>query len=202
MDDTMLTILYLYYNQPQAITHLEKIGAPNHKVNYLFVDDASTPPLQLNWKNAKVIRINKNTPWNQPMANNFGFSYLYAANPESIVLRMDMDHYVTKNQIDELIEVSNSIKNRQIIKFKRTNNTSHPNIYMAFVKDLLKAGGYNLDFCGNYGYDDRELMHRLKKLKFLFQLNNLQISTNHKPGSHGLKRDTTINHQKYLKAIQ
>lgn len=198
----MLTILYLYYNQPKAIEHLQSIDAPNHNINYLFVDDGSPEPLIINWPNAEVIRIEKNTPWNQPAANNFGFSYLLAANPESVVLRMDIDHYFTTNQIPELHQLSQHLQPFQVYHFNRKNLKSHPNIYMAHTQDLLLAGGYNLDFCGNYGYDDREFMHRLKKQNFTFHTTPITVQTNHKPGSHGLKRDTTINHQKYLKAIQ
>jgi hypothetical protein len=183
----MLTILYLYYNQPEAVKFLEKIGCTYWDVNFLFVDDASKVPLKLEW--ADKIRILKDIPWNQPYCNNIAFKQL-----TGVVLRMDIDHYFLESDLPYLKLLANKLKEKEIIHFKRKDKTSHPNIYMAHVKDLINAGGYDEDFCGNYGYDDTELMQRLKSKGFKFIKSDITVNINHNAGTK-LKRDTTINKQ-------
>ena len=124
-----LTILYLYYNQPEAIRFLESIGYED--VNFLFVDDGSKAALKLDW--AEVLRIDYDIPWNQPRANNKAFRHL----KKGVVLRMDIDHYFDKEDIIYLKFLSHIIQDRAIIHFKRVNKTSHPNIYMARGEDLI-----------------------------------------------------------------
>lgn len=197
----MITILYLYYNQPKAIKFFEKLGYHNLDIPFLFVDDASTTPLDLShWKNATVLRIEKDVPWNQPAANNLAFQYLYKNNPESVVLRMDIDHYFTPSQLQNVAKIQ--LQDNQIIHFTRKNIAPHPNLYMAKVEHLLKAGGYNTDFCGNYGYDDKEFMHRLRRRKLKFITVPISVNTNHKVGTKNLDRDTTINQIKYKALTQ
>lgn len=198
----MFTILYLYYNQPQAITFFETMGYQHLPVKFLFVDDGSIQPLQLNWPNATVLRIQEDIPWNMPAANNLGLKHLYAQDPNTVVLRMDIDHYFHPVAIDHLNQDARHIAPKEIIQYRRFRTTPHPNIYMARVADILKAGGYNLQFCGNYGYDDKELNFRLRKRFFSFSLSNTVCHVNKNMRSQGLKRDKTINYQKYLLAIK
>ena len=185
-----LTILYLYYNQPEAVQFLEKQNYEG--VNFLFVDDASKVPLNIEW--ADSIRILKDVQWNQPYANNIALKQLKTG----VVLRMDMDHYFEKSDIIYLKLLANIIKENEIVHFKRGAKTPHPNIYMARVEDLLKAGGYDEAFCGNYGYDDSELMKRLKDRKWTFTTSNIEVKINHNGSTKGLNRDTTINKRLYL----
>jgi len=182
-----MTILYLYYNQPEAVKHLKSIGYDKLKTKILFVDDASKIPLRIYW--ADVIRILIDVPWNQPYANNVALKYL---DRDDIVLRMDIDHYFEPEDIERIKLIK--VQKNEITHFKRGNLPIHPNIFL----DLLDAGGYNENFCGNYGYDDRELMQRLKKNKWKFRTSSIEVKVNHKAGSHGLKRDTLINYNKYL----
>jgi len=189
-----LTILYLYYNQPEAVKFLEKQGLPDYDVDFLFVDDASKIPLEVDWSD--VIRILIDVEWNQPYANNMALKQL----KNGIVLRMDIDHYFKKEDIIYLKLLAKFIKENEIIHFKRGNKTPHKNIYMARVEDLLKAGGYDERFCGNYGYDDSEFMRRLKRKKWTFTKSDIEVKINHNGGTKGLNRDTTINKALYEKS--
>ena len=192
-----MTVMYLYYNQPDAIRFFESLGYPDSGIDFLFVDDGSKEPLKCKW--AKVIRIDKDIQWNQPQANNIGFEYLYCENEHEIVLRMDIDHYFTVEDLDQISKYN--IFTKEVATFRREGLHPHPNIYLASVKHLLNAGGYNEDFCGNYGYDDMELMKRLKKRFFSFTELPIYVKVNRTLKSHGLKRDTHINREKYLKLI-
>lgn len=190
----MLTIHYLYYNQPNAITFLESIGAPDYAINFLFVDDGSKIPLKLNWPNAYVLRIDKDIPWNMSAANNVGFNYLYSQDPETIILRLDMDHFIYPRQINQILNIIPHIKTKMMMKFNRMNGIhSAPNIYMARIKDLVEAGGYDERFCGHYGYEDIEFLTRLKNKGFSFGLSTVEIQINMNEGTKGLDRDTSRN---------
>lgn len=189
-----LTIMYLYYNQPKAIKFLESKGHQDYDVDILFVDDGSKKPLKLDW--AEVLRIDKDVHWNQPQANNLGFSHI-----DGVVIRMDVDHYFEREDIKWLKLLSKTIQPKQIIHFKRRTNNgwqTHRNIYMARVGDIMDAGGYDLDFCGNYGYDDLELMFRLNKRGFRFIESKIEVKVNHDGGTKGLHRDTAINYELFI----
>ena len=188
-----MTVMYLYYNQPDAIKFFEDLGYPDIGIDFLFVDDGSKEPLKLDW--ATVLRIDEDVPWNQPKANNIGFKYLYSLAENMTVLRMDIDHYFTVN---DLLDI-NTIKlfDKEIMTFKREGRHPHPNIYLANVRDMVK-NGYDEQFCGSYGYDDIELMDRLKKKHFSFTSSYIKCYINHNIKQHGLERDTTVNKQKYL----
>jgi len=185
-----MTIIYLYYNQPEALKFLESQNYTD--TDFLFVDDGSAIPLKTNL--GRVLRIETDIKWNQPQANNKAFKML----KKGVILRMDIDHYFKKEDMPYLKLLSNSIKQKEIIHFSRGNKTPHPNIYMAWVEDLLKAGGYDEAFCGNYGYDDSEFMQRLKRKGFKFLKSNIEVHINHNGGTKGLDRDTTINKALYL----
>lgn len=190
-----MTVMYLYYNQPQAISKFERLCYQYLDIDFLFIDDGSKIPLKVDW--AKVVRIEDDVPWNQPRANNIGFSCLYEMNENETVLRMDIDHYF---DVDDLLYLKDYIpEQKEIIKFKRNGLKSHPNIYLANVKDLINVGGYNEAFCGNYGYDDTEFMQRLRKRFFSFTEMDINVNINYNTGDHGLERDKSVNLQKYLK---
>jgi len=190
-----MTVMYLYYNQPDAIRFFESLGYQDLGINFLFVDDGSDIPLTCQW--ADVIRIDYDIPWNQPKANNTGFDFICYRNEKDSVLRMDIDHYFLPNDLIEINEYE--LFTRQLVTFGRKGIKPHPNIYLASVSDLMEAGGYNEEFCGNYGYDDMEFMNRLKKKKFKFTPSPIEVRVNHDLKRHGLNRDTTINKAKYLK---
>ena len=195
-----MTVMYLYYNQPQAIKLFESIGYKNSHIKFLFIDDGSKEPLKLNWKNAHVLRIEKDIAWNQPQANNIGFEYIFCNNEHESVLRMDIDHYFTLEDLDNIGFYEPFGK--EVVTFLREGRHPHPNIYLTSVKHILNAGGYNEEFCGNYGYDDLELMTRLKRKHFSFTELPIKVKINNSLKGHGLVRDSKVNKLKYLKTIE
>ena len=189
--------MYLYYNQPKSIDFLRELGAENYQCNFLFVDDGSKVPLKLDWPNAKVLRIEEDIPWNMSTANNLGFRNLA---PESYVLRSDMDHFFTKEQVDQLNSLE--LGTKEIMKFKRSNAKDYPpNIYLAKVKDLLDAGGYSEEFCGNYGYEDKEFLRRLTLSGMRCTGSPFEIYVHMGMHTVGLDRSTSVNLKKYKNLI-
>lgn len=191
----IMVIMYLFYNQHKAIERLEKLGYDKCGIKVIFIDDGSKIPLKCNW--AIVYRIDKDIPWNMPQANNLGFSKI----PNEIVLRMDIDHYFTVEDIKKVANIK--LKENEIIKFKRVYKNKRvregKNIYLARVDDIVKIGGYNEIFCGNYGYEDCELMYRMAKNGFEFTVSNIICKVEEDLHTKGLNRNTDINYKKYLK---
>src|SRR5690606_36564618 len=132
-----------------------------------------------------------------------GFSML---NPNDTVLRLDIDHWFSFEDLEKLSEIK--LKPKEIIKFKRIVCSEKPyltkpppNIYMARVGDLLNIGGYDERFCGNYAYEDKELMHRRKINGFKETISEVLVNTKASLHTKGLNRDLTINRELYLELI-
>lgn len=200
-----MKIQYLYYNNLEAIKNLERRSYPEMDVQFIFIDDGSKEPLKLDWPNAKVYRIEKDVIWNQPAANNLGFSKL---DPQDVVLRLDIDHFILPAQLLWMKRMAEELKPKEIIRFRRildgrTVINYAPNIYMARVGELIEAGGYDERFCGNYGHDDTEFLYRLRKKGFTFRLHEfLKIHVTGNLGTRGLDRDTLINKKLFEKLKQ
>ena len=192
-----MTLMYLYYNQQEAIKKMESLGYPNSGIDVVIIDDGSKTPLKCDW--ATVYRIDKDIPWNMPQANNLGFSKI-----KGTVLRMDMDHSFTLEDLNRLSQIE--VKEKQLIKFRRLYKGKiiypGPNIYLARVDDIVNAGGYDERFCGNYGYEDGELMQRLNKKGFVTLMSEIICHVDDSLSTKGLERDTAINYNKYLKALE
>jgi len=198
-----LKILYLYYNQPEAIKHLESIGLDNSPFEVIIIDDGSKPKLKCNW--ATVYRIEEDIPWNMSRANNLGLSKI---NSNETVLRLDIDHWFDLEDLNKLSKVD--LKPKEIIKFDRLVYSKEnyktkppPNIYLARVSDLISVGGYNESFCGNYGYEDKELMHRLKMNGFKEKISkDVIVKTKANLHTKKLNRDLSINKNLYYELIK
>lgn len=192
-----MTIMYLYYNQPEAIAFLESIGCPEYPIDFLFVDDGSKEPLKLDWPNAKVVRIDKDIPWNMSAANNMGFRHLSGK-----VLRLDIDHYIERVQVDQLKWIS---PNRmELVIFSRYRPDINrpidpaPNIYLIDTEDFWSVGGYDEDYCGHYGYEDKDIRRKFDRAGFSVRHSPLMISVNTRFSTKGLDRDLTTNKKLYL----
>ena len=202
------TILYLYYNNPDAFSHLENMGLNQHKIKKVFVDDGSNPKLvpSSSWINTDVLRIDEDIPWNNPKANNVGFDHI----AKGRVIRLDIDHWFELSDLDKLMAID--IPPKTIIKFKRIAHYqdrpnaiigSGKNIYIANLEEIIALGGYNEDFCGNYGYEDGELFHRIRKNDFRIIIHqDIHCHTNVHHHTKKLNRDTSINIAKFAKWIK
>ena len=198
-----ITIMYLYYNQPEALKHLEQTGLPSFDCKKVIVDDASDVPLVCDW--AKVHRIDIDVPWNQPAACNFGFSRI---DDSETVLRMDIDHWVMESDFELLGPIDHGV----VVQFDRVchlidgSTTDVPmanGIYMARLSTIKEIGGYDESYCGSYGYDDKELIYRLKKNGCKFVKHpSIKIHVKIDYHTKKLNRDTSVNKARYMKLIE
>lgn len=142
----MLTIVYTYYNQSERIADIIKEKHPDCKV--IIVDDCSEKPLNINCPGIEVYRILDDIKWNQGGARNLG-----AQQSEDWIIFSDIDHLVTYQNVQTIIDMKKEIGS--IYYLGRTNaNTDPLNIFLIHKSDFEKIGGYDEDFSGHYGYED------------------------------------------------
>lgn len=195
-----LSIVYPFYNNHAAMDDL-KPRLCKTPCDIVIVDDASKVPLTVECPNVRVIRIEVDVPWNQPAASNLGIKSL---SPDDIVLRLDIDHWVEPEEFESFRKAADRIPKRTLLQFRRRQcdeKIMKPNMNMLMmrVSDFMQIGGYDEDFCGSYGYDDREFVERARHKGFsvsVYQDAMLCLDAN--SGTKSLSRDTSINKQKYL----
>lgn len=166
------------------------------KIHFIFVDDCSPIPLEINNKelNYTVVRILDNITWNQGGARNLGVSL--AKTPKLILT--DLDHLFSEKTFKYLCSKNIKYLSNKIYKFRRKRDgkkvNSPPNILFCTKSTFYKSLGVDEEFCGNYGHEDiyfvalqKYLGTRIKKFRKHY------ISTTKNHNQHNLKRDTEIN---------
>lgn len=153
----MITVLYTYFGQLERIPQIVEQNIPT-----MIVDDCSPIPLGL-LDNIKVIRIIDDIKWNQPGARNLGFQEL-----NDWVLCCDIDHLVTKEVYDKVSKLE--LKIGTVYFLGRNDISNSTTVYLMHKDDFEKIGGYDEDFCGNYGYDD---IHFFKKCSELLNIKTI-----------------------------
>lgn len=207
----VLTLFFPYYNQSemlrkQLLNILSFSKSIRQKLCVVVVDDGSKIEPALDVINEmkleskiilKLVRIDIDIPWNQPEANNIGIHHATT----DYVLRTDIDHYFTEENIVNIFNFSFEPSTVYFFKRKSQKNgnmfdlKSHPNSYIIHKNDYLKLKGYNEYFSGNYG-DDIEFIPRLKNMYKVKIIPEVHIFVFSGGSTKNMKRDTTVNKQK------
>lgn len=178
----MITLLYTYYGQKERIAGIVKEKHPDCRV--VIVDDCSPEPLQ-SLESVDVYRIEDNITWNQPGAKNLGFQ-----ESEGWIICADIDHLVTRENIDDLLKMK---KKKGTIYFLGREDTNSWNIFLMHKDDFEKIGGYDEDFSGNYGWDDIEFLWRCQKNLKVVEKRDIKVKVFAEESSSKLKRDVEFN---------
>lgn len=169
-----LSVVYAYYNQPQVFQHhLQTWGSFAttllDKLEFIVVDDGSSVPLQCpagyGHLNLRVLRIEQDIPWNQPLARNLGVSQAQSA----VVLISDLDHLLEATAAEALTQQPHELMTYYVPRRynpyfpaeSRWNTLCHPGTICVEQSLFWQVGGYDSDFCGSYGHDDTNLCDRL-----------------------------------------
>ena len=195
-------IVYPFYNNHAAMRSLApRLGLLPCEV--VVVDDASEPPLRVEIPNVRVMRIDDDVPWNQPAASNMGIRSLEKSD---VVLRMDIDHWIDPDHFFEFESLSRGMPPNTMFQFWRvvskTGKMLRPNMNMLMmrVSDFIRIGCYDEDFCGNYGYDDKEFVDRARHVGWRIEVcRSPHLLVDTKGGTRCLSRDTSVNKEKYMR---
>jgi len=174
-----MTVLYTYFGQIERIPQIIEQDIPT-----MIVDDCSEIQLG-SLDNVKVLRITDDIKWNQPGARNLGFQEL-----NDWIVCLDIDHLLTKDLYNKLNSMDKQIGT---IYYLGREDTKSYNVYMIHKDDFEKVGGYDEDFCGNYGYDDIHFFMKCNQLLHVEHLDDIKVKVYAKESSSKLIRDTTIN---------
>jgi hypothetical protein len=137
----MITIVYTYFGQKERIPAIVEQG-----LKTVIVDDCSPEPLDP-IEGIKVYRVLDDIKWNQPGARNLGFHV-----SEGWIICADIDHLVTKSMVEELEKIE--WKKGHIYFLGREDDDTLHNFFLIHKEDYDSIGGWDEDFCGNYGHDD------------------------------------------------
>jgi hypothetical protein len=178
-------VLYTYFGQRERIPQILKQDIPT-----LIVDDCSNAPLTYT-HGIDILQVLDDIKWNQPGARNLGFQEL-----KGWVICADIDHLITKEIYDAIDTLSKQIGT---VYFLGREDQDSYNLYVMHTDDFEKIGGYDEDFCGEYGYDDLHFLHKCKIFLQITELRYLRAKVYaYESSSKGI-RDCTVN-QKLLAA--
>lgn len=202
----MISYLFPYYNQPQMfrLQYEMWLGFAEEirkQIKIVILDDHSEQPIGDILKelpaptfDIKAYRILDDIPWNQPGAANLGFQ---VAETEWC-FHGQIDHVVDEQNTKKMLAGNWRIGN--CYHFARVSEKGEPlrsphNVHLVAKSDFHKAGGYDEDFCGHYGYDDTLTYERRQNMfgmKYVFWQGIRVICYVHY-GTRGLDRDTSWN---------
>jgi len=175
----MITVLYTYFGQRERISGILEQG-----LKTVIVDDCSKEPLGP-LDGVKVVTVTDDIKWNQPGARNLGFHI-----SDGWILCADIDHLVTKENMEQL---ENTELKRGCVYYLGREDTNSVNIYVIHKDDFEKIGGYDEDFCGNYGYDDIHFYNKCVRLLEVRELRHIKAKVYAKESSSEGVRDSTHN---------
>lgn len=182
----MLTIVIVCYGQPRMMARQfeEIIHYPDDVLDQLklvVVDDCGKPPqeipddLRVGMETA-LYRVEKDIPWNQPMARNLGMH-----EQRGPCVMLDPDMVITRDSIERFMTKASELKRGHVAKFvlRRVSNgvidKTSPNTWIIHAEDFLKAGGYDEDYCGHKGWSDVQLQAVLIEFYEVHRLDNLVV---------------------------
>lgn len=166
-----LSIISHYYNNSASV---EKAVAAYREISrlhpemfeFVLIDDHSHEPISQDLfegiPSLRVFRILEDVAWNMPAARNIGVSEARF----NKLLIMDIDHMVDLSRFDLFLSDVEALKIGEIARFRRkrrslTNQNewieirSHMNSFLIHKSDFVDVGGYEEEFSGHYGQEDK-----------------------------------------------
>ena len=177
-----INIIYTYFGQKERIAGILKEKHPKARV--VIVDDCSKKPLG-KIEGLDIYRVTDDIKWNQPGARNLGFQ-----ESEGWIVCADIDHLVTKENVDKLLKMK---KEKGTMYYLGREDTDSHNIFLIHKDDFEKVGGYDEDFCGNYGYDDILFLWQCQRNLNVRERRDIKAKVYAEESSSKLSRDFEFN---------
>lgn len=189
-------IIPVYHNEATLMKSLNYLDEQPYINETILVFDGYKPDSYFSdsmysyLKGTKVIANYPDIPWGNARARNLG-----AINANNnLLLFLDVDHTFKKRITGHEHQTINANHNT-VLRFKRDyeGRTEWPSGSILLHRDsFFGVGGYNEKFCGNYGYEDIELLWRLEQAGI--KIINSEIEIDVMPeGRVILPRDVSVN---------
>ena len=203
---TSLSFITTYYNQCDMLQKQIDLwqsysNEVKEKIQFVVIDDGSsqsakdyidgTPDINL-----VVYKILEDIYCNIPGAVNLGATVCGT----DWMFKHDMDHLLPEESVKKMIELTD--RTGECFKFYRHNGTeiSNPNKiapgqFMIRVKDFWKIGGWDEDFCRNYGQNDPAFFWRARGVVGVKECHDIEMvidSTGETPTIDRSKREVNM----------
>lgn len=156
-----LTIITHVYNAQGPVDHqlaLWKQYDPAllAQLDFLVIDDHSDPPLRIDKGplNLRLVRVNDDIDWNMPGCRNLAATL---AGTEWMLF-FDVDNVASQAAIAKIVGALPTLDPLRLHVFRRTEGgvdvEPHINSFLITRQGFWRAGGYDEDFSGHYGFED------------------------------------------------
>ena len=186
----MISFITHVRNQPEIVAeHLRIWDSLAEDIvkhwELVLVDDCSDEPLNIDRPYLTIVRSLDPMQWNYGVKN---LGALKAAN--DWLLLTNADHVITEKSANQILNLN--LNKETVHKFRRFNPeftdgryNDRPHIGTLLInrEDLFDVGGYDEDFCGEYGHDDTFLWDCLENAGYNIVLHEDIKIRNHSCGS-------------------
>lgn len=165
------------------------------RLEFLVIDDFSDTPLKAPAQglNLRLLRVTDDIAWNMPGCRN-----LAAIQARSDwMLYFDVDQFTAESNIRMMVDALPRMNPQRLYVFRRivdgVDAEPHINTFLISRQGFFRAGGYDEDFSGHYGFEDvvfRNMWRRYVGDEVL--LTNIAFDQGGRPTT-GLNRDTVRN---------
>ena len=158
---TRLSLITHVYNAQAGIDHHLRLWQQYHpallaQLEFIVVDDCSDPPLTVDRGPLKLrlLRVADDIDWNMPGCRNLGAMQARS----DWLLFFDIDNVTSEANIARMVEATPRLDRQRLHVFARQHDGAkvepHINTFMISRWGYFRAGGYDEDFAGHYGFED------------------------------------------------
>ena len=156
-----LSLITHVYNAQAGIDHHLRLWQQYHpallaQLEFIVIDDCSNPPLTVDRGklNLRLLRVADDIAWNMPGCRNLGAMQARS----DWLLFFDIDNVTSEANIARMVEAAPRLDRQRLHVFGRQHDGAkvepHINTFMISRWGYFRAGGYDEDFAGHYGFED------------------------------------------------
>jgi hypothetical protein len=126
------------------------------RLQFLVIDDHSDVPLQVqrDGLDLRLVRVDDDIDWNMPGCRNLAATL----SETPWMLFFDVDNVCSEASLQKIVDNLPRLDRGRLHVFRRTENGAdvepHINSFLITRQGFWRAGGYDEDFSGHYGFED------------------------------------------------
>lgn len=156
-----LTLITHVYNAQQPVERQLALWrqfspALRARLSFLVIDDHSDEQLQVDKGDLdlRLVRVDDDIAWNMPGCRNLAATLCETP----WMLFFDVDNVASEASLLKLVNALPRLDRNRLHVFRRTENgvdvEPHINSFLITRQGFFRAGGYDEDFSGHYGFED------------------------------------------------
>lgn len=155
---TLITHVYNAQTPVERQLALWKQFSPalKSRLSFLVIDDHSDVPLQIDKGDLdlRLVRVDDDIDWNMPGCRNLAATLCETP----WMLFFDVDNVCSEASLQKILDNLPRLDRQRLHVFRRIENgvdvEPHINSFLITRQGFFKAGGYDEDFSGHYGFED------------------------------------------------